>query len=181
MKNTNRLYVLTFILLLGSIVNAQSFYDYTVVDIDGNNYPLEQLRGNKIMVVNVASKCGFTPQYEQLEELYTQYKDSNFIIIGFPANNFKEQEPGTNEEIKEFCSLNYGVTFPIMAKISVKGDSIAPIYQWLTQKELNGFDDSSVKWNFQKYLIGEDGTLEHVINPWVKPDNKKIVDWIEEK
>jgi len=161
------------------VAGAQSFYDYTVVDIDGNNFPLSQLKGKKVMVVNVASKCGFTPQYEQLETLYKQYKDSNFVIIAFPANNFKEQEPGTNDEIKEFCSLNYGVTFPIMAKISVKGDTIAPIYQWLTQKSLNGFDDSSVKWNFQKYLISKYGKLEHVINPWVKPDNKKIVNWIK--
>jgi len=163
---------------LGSILNAQSFYDFTVKDIDGSNYSFEQLKGKKVMVVNVASKCGFTPQYEQLEELYQQFKDSNFVIIAFPSNNFKEQEPGTNEEIKEFCSLNYGITFPIMAKISVKGDSIAPIYNWLTQKKLNGFDNSSVKWNFQKYLIGKVGAIDYVINPWVKPDNKKIINWI---
>jgi len=134
MQNNNRFYILISIILLSSILNAQSFYDFTVKDIDGNNYSFEQLKGKKVMVVNVASKCGFTPQYEQLEELYQQFKDSNFVIIAFPSNNFKEQEPGTNEEIKEFCSLNYGITFPIMAKISVKGDSIAPIYNWLTQK-----------------------------------------------
>jgi len=173
-------YILLILLFSGNVLVAQKFYDFTVEDIDGNNYSFEQLRGKKVMVVNVASNCGLTPQYEQLELLYQQYRDSNFVIIGFPANNFKEQEPGTNEEIKEFCTLNYGVTFPMMAKISVKGDDMEPIYKWLTQKELNGFDDSSVKWNFQKYLIGRDGDLEHVINPWVKPDKNKIINWIEE-
>ncbi len=180
MQNKITYIIFSFIFFIGISVQSQSFYDYTVMDINGNNFSMEQLKGNKVMVVNVASKCGFTPQYEQLEILYKQYQDSNFVIIGFPANDFKEQEPGSNEEIKEFCSLNYGVTFPMMAKISVKGDSIASLYQWLTQKELNGFDDSTVKWNFQKYLIGKDGQLEYVINPWVKPDNKKIIKWIEE-
>ena len=172
-------YLISFVFLIGTSVAAQSFYDYTVIDINGNSFAMSQLKGKKVMVVNVASECGLTPQYEQLEAIYKIYKDSNFVIIGFPANNFKEQEPGSNEEIKKFCTLNYGVTFPMMAKISVKGDDIAPIYKWLTQKELNGVDDSSVKWNFQKYLINEEGKLEQVINPWVKPDNKKIVRWIE--
>lgn len=179
MHKTLNLYILSMILLIVTSAHSQSFYDFTVNDIDGNSYSFSQLKGKKVMIVNVASKCGFTPQYEQLESLYKQYKDSNFIIIAFPANNFKEQEPGTNEEIKEFCSVNYGVTFPVMAKISVKGDNIAPIYSWLTQKKLNGFDNSSVKWNFQKYLINGEGKLEHVINPWVKPDNKKIIKWIQ--
>ncbi len=180
MQTKTSIYTFFLILLFSTTINAQSFYDYTVVDINGNNFALSQLKGKKVMVVNVASKCGLTPQYEQLETLFKKYQDSSFIIIGFPANNFKEQEPGTNEEIKEFCSLNYGVTFPIMSKISVKGDDIAPLYHWLTSKELNGFDNSSVKWNFQKYLINENGELEHVINPWVKPDNKKIINWVEE-
>jgi len=179
MQNKFLISVFSFTLLLVTGITAQNFYDYTVVDIDGNKFPMSQLEGKKVMVVNVASECGLTPQYEQLEAIYKIYEDSNFVIIGFPANNFKEQEPGSNEEIKKFCTLNYGVTFPMMAKISVKGDDMAPIYKWLTQKELNGFDDSSVKWNFQKYLINEEGKLEQVINPWVKPDNKKIVRWIE--
>lgn len=180
MKKKTLIYVTSLLILLGYSLSAQNFYDYTVVDIDGNNFEMAQLAGKKVMIVNVASKCGLTPQYEHLEALYEKYRDSSFIIIGFPSNDFKSQEPGTNEEIKEFCSLNYGVTFPIMSKISVKGDDKAPIYKWLTVKDLNGFDDSSVKWNFQKYLIGEDGNLEHVINPWVKPNNKKIIKWIEE-
>ena len=160
---------------------GQSFYDYTVNDISGNDFSLSQLKGKKVMVVNVASKCGFTPQYEQLEAVFKKYKELGFVIIGFPANDFKEQEPGTNEEIKNFCTENYGVTFPMMAKIHVKGDSISPLYQWLTKKELNGVEDSKVKWNFQKYLISGDGKLERVINPWSKPDNKKIIEWIEGK
>jgi glutathione peroxidase len=158
-----------------------SFYDYTVTDIDGNPFALSQLKGKKVMVVNVASKCGFTPQYEQLEALYQKYKDQNFVIIGFPANNFKEQEPGTEEEIKSFCTLNYGVTFPLMSKISVKGDDMAPLYHWLTERDLNGSSNSTVKWNFQKYLVDENGQLVEVLNPWISPDKKKIAKWIEGK
>lgn len=157
-----------------------SFYDYTVKDIDGNDFPLAQLKGKKVMIVNVASKCGFTPQYEQLEAIYSKYRDQNFIIIGFPANNFLHQEPGTNEDIKSFCTLNYGVTFPMMAKISVKGKDMAPIYHWLTEKDLNGFKNSSIKWNFQKYLINEEGQIEKIIPPKTKPDNPEIIKWIEE-
>ncbi len=172
--------LLLFILPFALNGLSQSFYDFTVKDIDGNDYSFEQLKGKKVMVINVASKCGFTPQYEELQALYEKYKGKDFIIIGFPANNFKEQEPGTDEEIKSFCSLEYGVTFPMMAKISVKGDDIDPVYKWLTTKELNQKSESSVKWNFQKYLINREGKLEYVINPWVKPDNNKIVKWIEE-
>lgn len=131
------------------------------------------------MIVNVASKCGYTPQYEQLEAVYKKYKKNGFVIIGFPANNFMHQEPGTNDEIKDFCTLNYGVTFPMMSKISVKGKDMAPIYHWLTEKELNGVEDSKVKWNFQKYLISRKGKLEKVIPPKVKPDDPEIIRWIE--
>ncbi len=179
MQNKIFTFVLGLILVMGTTISAQGFYDYTVKDIDGNSFDMSQLKGKKIMIVNVASKCGLTPQYEKLEALYKEYKNDNFIIIGFPANNFKEQEPGSDQEIKEFCQLNYGVTFPIMSKISVVGDDMAPIYHWLTEKELNGVEDSSIKWNFQKYLINENGELEVVLNPWVKPDNKKIVKWIK--
>jgi len=159
---------------------TQSFYDFTVKDIDGNDFALSQLRGKKVMVVNVASKCGFTPQYEQLEAIFKKYKESGFVIIGFPSNDFKEQEPGSNKEIKNFCTTNYGVTFPMMAKIHVKGDSIHPLYRWLTEKELNGVENSKVKWNFQKYLISTKGELQKVISPWTKPDSKKVIEWIEE-
>lgn len=158
---------------------TQSFYDFTVGDIDGYEFSFEQLKGKKVMVVNVASKCGYTSQYEQLQSIYEKYQDDEFIIIAFPANNFMGQEPGSNEEIKAFCSENYGVSFPVMSKISVKGDDIHPVYQWLTTKELNGAEDSSVKWNFQKYLISEEGKLEKVFKPKTSPDDQEIIDWIE--
>jgi len=158
---------------------SQSFYDFTVNDIDGNEFSFEQLKGKKVMVVNVASKCGYTSQYEQLQAIYEKYKDADFMIIAFPANNFMGQEPGSDEEIKAFCSENYGVSFPVMSKISVKGKDMHPVYQWLTTKELNGVDDSSVKWNFQKYLISKDGTLQKVINPKTSPDDPEIIGWIE--
>ena len=131
------------------------------------------------MIVNTASKCGNTPQYADLEQLYKLYGGDKFIIIGFPANNFNEQEPGTNGDIKEFCKINYGVTFPLMSKISVKGADMDPIYQWLTQKIKNGKMDSEVKWNFQKYLIDENGNLVDVIDPKVSPTSDKIVNWIK--
>ncbi len=158
-----------------------SIYQYTVEDIDGNNFKISDLEGKKVMIVNTASKCGFTPQYEQLEEIYQKYKDDNFTIIGFPANNFMSQEPGSNEDIKEFCSLNYGVTFPMMSKISVKGDDMHPLYQYLTQKDQNGVLDNEVKWNFQKYLINEDGTLAHVFYSKTLPNDEEIIRWIEAK
>ncbi len=170
--------LLTISLFIVSLLGAQGIYDFTVKDIDGNDFSLSQLKGKKVMIVNVASKCGLTPQYEQLEQVYKEFKDENFVIIGFPANNFMKQEPGTDEEIKEFCTLNYGVTFPMMSKISVKGKDKAPIYEWLTSEELNGYKNSSVKWNFQKYLIDENGALAEVISPNVKPDNDKITSWI---
>jgi glutathione peroxidase len=158
---------------------AKSFYDFTVKDIDGNGFNLSALKGKKVLVVNTASKCGFTPQYADLEKLYIKYGNRNFVIIGFPANNFKEQEPGTNEEIKNFCQANYGVTFPMMSKISVKGENIDPLYQWLTTKALNGVMDSEVSWNFQKYMIDESGKLVDMVPPKESPYSKKIIDWIE--
>ncbi len=160
---------------------SKSFYDFTVKNIDGYNYPLSQLKGKKVMVVNTASKCGFTPQYKDLEELYEKYKDKNFVIIGFPANNFANQEPGSNSEIKKFCTEHYRVTFPMMAKISVKGNDIHPLYKWLTSKKENGVMDSKVKWNFQKYLIDENGHLVAVIYSKEKPTSQRIINWIEGK
>jgi glutathione peroxidase len=162
------------------VISQEKFYDFVVKDIDGNDFAFSQLKGKKVMLINVASKCGFTPQYTELEALYKAYKDKNFIIIGFPANNFLRQEPGTNKEIKEFCTLNYGVTFPIMSKISVKGKDIHPLYQWLTDKNKNGVLKSKVKWNFQKYLIDEKGNLVKKFSSSTKPNNKEIVDWIRE-
>jgi len=176
LKNITLTLILLFITVAGFAQN--SIYSYKVKDIDGKEFDFASLKGKKVMIVNTASKCGFTPQYEELEKLYEKYKDHNFVIIGFPANNFKEQEPGTNEEIKQFCTLEYGVTFPMMSKVSVKGDDMSPIYQFLTKKELNGVEDSSVKWNFQKYLINPDGTLYDYYSPWRSPDAVGIIKWI---
>lgn len=159
--------------------STQTIYDYKVTDIDGNPFDMASLKGKKVMIVNTASKCGFTPQYEELEKLYETYKDQNFTIIAFPSNDFLSQEPGTNEEIKEFCSKNYGVSFPIMSKIDVKGKKIAPIYRFLTTKSLNGHSDNNVKWNFQKYLINTSGKLEKVIPPSTKPMDDEIINWIK--
>jgi glutathione peroxidase len=161
--------------------SQSSFYDLKVQTIDGEEFSFSSLKGKKVMIVNTASRCGYTKQYADLEKLYQKYSTTGFIIIGFPANNFMNQEPGTNTEIKQFCSLNYGVTFPMMSKISVKGKEINPVYQWLTQKNKNGVMDLEVKWNFQKYLIDENGHLVDVVYSATTPFDPKIVKWIEGK
>lgn len=175
-------FTLLSMFLMPTLVVAQergtSIYDYTVQDIDGESFSFDSLRGKKIMIVNVASACGLTPQYKALQEIYETYKEKGFEIVAFPCNDFREQESGSNQEIKEFCSVNFGVSFPMMAKISVKGDQKAPIYQWLTTKELNQTDDYKVSWNFQKFLINRDGTLYKVFSPMTKPDDSDIIDWI---
>jgi glutathione peroxidase len=148
-------------------------------DIDGNSFKLSSLKGKKVMVVNTASNCGNTPQYKDLEKLYEDFGNRNFIIIGFPANDFGKQEPGTDQEIKNFCTSNYNVKFPLMSKISVKGDDIDPLYKWLTSKKLNGVMDSEVTWNFQKYLIDENGKLVDMIPPKENPYSDKVVNWIK--
>lgn len=167
--------------LVSVIASAQSIYDFKVIDIDGNQFDLASLKGKKVMIVNTASKCGLTPQYEELEKLYETYKDQNFIIVGFPSNDFMSQEPGSNEEIKDFCKKNYGVSFPMMGKIEVKGKEMHPLYQFLTEKKQNGYSDNSVKWNFQKYLISEEGKLVKVIAPGTKPLSEEITSWITTK
>ncbi len=154
------------------------FHDFVVKDIYGEDFDLSQLQGKKVMVVNTASECGLTPQYEELETLYQQYRDQDFVIIGFPANNFMNQEPGSNEEIVTFCQENYGVSFPMMSKISVKGDDQAPLYQWLTQKELNEKMDAEITWNFQKFLIDENGRIAEVLAPRESPLSSKVTGWI---
>lgn len=159
----------------------KSLHDFTVKDIDGKDFSLATLKGKKVLVVNVASKCGLTPQYEQLQELYEKYQHANFVIIGFPANNFMGQEPGTNTEIKEFCSAKYGVTFPMMEKISVKGKDQAPLYKWLTNKSENGVIDQDVTWNFQKFMVDEEGHLVGVVMPKESPKSDKIINWITGK
>ena len=177
----NKIIILSILILMAQIVTAQetSFYSFKTKTLDGNDFDFSSLRGKKVLVVNTASKCGFTPQYATLEKIYEKYKDNNFVVIGFPANDFLRQEPGTNEEIAEFCQKNYGVTFPIMQKISVKGDNMHPVYRWLTSKAENGRQDSKVTWNFQKYMIDETGNLVGYASPNEKPDSEKIVSWIE--
>lgn len=159
----------------------QSIHQYKVKTLTGENFDFSELKGKKIMVVNTASKCGLTPQYKQLEEIYQKYKDKNFIIVGFPSNDFMHQEPGTNQEIAEFCQKNYGVSFPMMDKVDVKGKDKCEIYKFLTSKELNGLEDNEVKWNFQKYLLDENGYLVKIVPPTTTPDDKLIIDWIEGK
>jgi glutathione peroxidase len=167
--------------ILANAQKAKSFYNFKTITIDGQPFDFSTLKGKKVLIVNTASKCGHTPQYAQLEELYKKYGGEKFTIIGFPANNFLSQEPGTNSQIKEFCTKNYGVTFPMMSKISVKGKDQDPIYQWLTSKEENGVMDAPVKWNFQKFMIDENGHLAGMIEPGTSPMTDKIVNWIEGK
>ncbi len=163
---------------LALTAQKQSIHQFTVNDLYGKAFHFSSLKGQKILVVNTASKCGLTPQYEGLQKLYETYKNQNFTIIGFPANNFMSQEPGTDGDIASFCQKNYGVSFPMMSKLSVKGENQAPIYQFLTQKKYNGNVDSSVKWNFQKFLINEKGYVVQSILPTTSPLSSKITNWI---
>jgi len=154
-------------------IAAKSIYDFKVEALDGGTIDFSSYKGKKILVVNTASKCGFTPQYEGLEKLYEKYKDK-LVIIGFPANNFGGQEPGTNTEIKEFCKKNYGVTFPMAAKVSVKGDDTAPIFKWLCNKSENGVLDAEIKWNFGKFLLDEKGNLISYFPSKIEPMSEEI-------
>lgn len=163
-----------------SPLENKNFHDFTVESIDGESFDLASLKGKKVLVVNTASKCGFTPQYADLQKLYERYENKDFTVIGFPANNFANQEPGSDEEIQTFCQKNYGVTFPMMSKISVKGDDQHPLYQWLTHKKYNGKMDSKVKWNFQKYLINEEGELVNVFYSKTNPMDEEILSWIRD-
>ncbi|MFB9109914.1 glutathione peroxidase [Flavobacterium gyeonganense] len=161
------------------IMGKQTIYQFKVQDLSGDTFDFSSLKGKKIMIVNTASKCGLTPQYKELEALYKEYGSKGFVIVGFPANNFASQEPGTNKEIAAFCQQNYGVTFPMMDKVSVKGDDMCEVYKFLTQKSKNGLQDSEVEWNFQKYLINEKGELVKVIKPRTLPTDPEIVNWIK--
>ncbi len=155
-----------------------SIYDYKVEALDGGTIDFSAFKGKKILIVNTASKCGFTPQYQILEDLYSKYKEK-LVVVGFPANNFFFQEPKGNNEIAAFCKKNYGVSFPMAAKISVKGRNMAPIYRWLTEKKYNKLQDSKVSWNFQKYLINEKGALTDIFAPSTSPDSKEMIEAIE--
>ena len=158
---------------------GESIYQFKVNDIDGKEFDFKSLKGKKILIVNTASECGLTPQYEQLQALYDEFgANGKFVVVAFPSNDFDDQEPGTNAEIATFCAKNYGVTFPLMEKISVKGENMHPLYQFLTQKAKNGLEDNSVRWNFQKYLINENGHLDKIVPPQVVPIDQSIMDWI---
>ncbi|MGB2153021.1 MAG: glutathione peroxidase [Flavobacteriaceae bacterium] len=160
---------------------SNSIHQFTTNDLSGKEFDLGSLKGKKAMIVNTASKCGLTPQYKQLQAIYETYGSNGFVIVGFPANNFMAQEPGSDAEIADFCEANYGVTFPMMSKIDVIGEEMHPIYKFLTQKEKNGLMDSKVTWNFQKYLLNEEGILEKVIDPRTSPDDPEVIDWITSK
>lgn len=157
-----------------SPIIAKSIYDFKVEALDGSTIDFSKFKGKKILIVNTASACGYTPQYEGLEALYKKYQDK-LIIVGFPANNFGGQEPGTNGEIKEFCKKNYGVTFPMAAKISVKGDDMAAIYKWLCNKSENGVLDASISWNFNKFLLDEKGNLITKFDSKITPMSEELV------
>lgn len=161
------------------MVMEKSFYDFKMKDINGQEVDFSQFKGKKLLLVNVASKCGYTKQYEDLQKLHQEHGDE-VTIIGFPANNFGGQEPGTNEEIKEFCSSKFGVTFMMMDKISVKGDDKAPLYKWLSDKNLNGWNDKEPTWNFCKYFINEKGELVKFFASSVKPMDEEILQLIAE-
>jgi len=167
------------LLMSASLFAAGSIYDFTLNSIDGKPMPLANFKGKVILVVNVASRCGFTPQYSALESIYEKYKDQGFVILGFPANNFGAQEPGTNQEIKTFCQSKYNVTFPMMAKVSVKGDDKTPLYQYLTDKSANPKTGGDIQWNFTKFLVGPDGQIIPRFEPAVTPASPEVTGAIE--
>ena len=162
------------------VAAEKTVHDFTLNSIDGQPAPLAAYKGKVVLLVNVASKCGFTPQYSALESTYEKYKDRGFVIVGIPANNFGAQEPGSNQEIKTFCSTKYHVTFPMMAKVSVKGDDITPLYQFLTDKSSNPQSGGEIKWNFTKFLIGPDGRVITRFEPEITPDSPQLTSAIEE-
>ncbi len=171
--------ILSFLFLAcGLLTNAQSIHSFKVKSIEGGQIDFSKYKGKKIMVVNTASKCGYTPQYEQLQKVYSQYKDK-LVIIGFPCNQFGGQEPGSNEEIVEFCQKNYGVNFPLADKVDVKGSTQSPIYQWLTQKAKNGVLDATIGWNFNKFLLDENGKMLAYFPSNVKPDSDTILSYLK--
>ena len=156
-----------------------TFHDLKAIDIQGEEITMDRYKGSKVLVVNTASECGFTPQYQQLQELYETYKDKGLVVIGFPSNDFGGQEPGSEADIATFCSSNYGVDFPMMSKVKIKGEEAHPIYKWLTRKDLNGRMNNTVKWNFNKILIDEEGHLVKHLESDVAPLDDRIIEWVE--
>jgi glutathione peroxidase len=168
---------LFFSLLIAATITATSVYDFKVAGLEGNEIDMSQFKGKKILIVNTASKCGLTKQYEELQQLYTKYKDK-LVIVGFPANNFNQQEPGTKEEIAEFCKKNYGVTFPMADKVSVKGDDMAPIFKWLVDEAAKKGIKDPISWNFTKFLVDEKGQLVTVFAPKTVPMSDEVLKYL---
>ena len=168
------------LIMATSLYAGSSLYSFTLNSIDGKPAPLAEYKGKVVLIVNVASQCGYTPQYSALEAIYEKYKDQGFVILGFPANNFGAQEPGTNEEIKTFCSRKYSVKFPMYAKISVKGDDQAPLYAYLTKHTSPGIT-GDIKWNFTKFLVDKNGNVVQRFEPAVTPDSKEVTSAIEKQ
>jgi len=166
-------------LMSAALFGASNVYEFTMNSIEGQPMPLAKFEGKVMLIVNVASKCGFTPQYEGLEAVYEKYKSQGFVIVGVPANNFMAQEPGTNEEIKTFCSTKYKVTFPLYSKVSVKGEDKAPLYQFLTDTGANPKTGGEIKWNFTKFLVDRNGKVIARFEPAVKPESPEVTTAIE--
>jgi glutathione peroxidase len=173
------IFSLASVLFLATSVYGASLYDFSVKTIEGAPETLNAFKGKTVLIVNVASKCGYTPQYAGLQKLYAKYQDKGFVILGFPANNFGAQEPGTNAEIKTFCSRTYNVTFPMFSKISVKGDDKAPLYQYLTEASPNAATHGDIQWNFTKFLVSRDGKIVARFEPNVTPDSPQMEKAIE--
>ena len=174
-------FLAVMVLSVSAFAGGAQVLDHKMKDIDGKEVDLAKYKGKVVLMVNVASKCGLTPQYKQLVEVQKKYKDKGFVVIGFPANNFKKQEPGTNLEIKQFCSEKYNVNFPIFSKISVQGEDKAPLYKELTSKKANGDFGGEIPWNFTKFLVGKDGKVINRFGPRVKPDAKEVIKAIEDE
>jgi glutathione peroxidase len=171
--------LLGLVMIMAGSALAANIYDFTLPSIDGKPMPLAEFKGKVVLVVNVASRCGFTPQYSALESLYEKYKDQGFVIVGFPANNFGSQEPGTNEEIKTFCSRKYNVTFPMYSKVSVKGEDQTPLYQYLTTKTAPSIA-GEIKWNFTKFLVDKNGNVINRFESGVTPESSDLVNAVEQ-
>jgi glutathione peroxidase len=174
-----KLFVLLALLGATAMATEKTIYDFTLNSIEGQPTPLSAFKGKIVLLVNVASRCGYTPQYTALESIYEKYKGRGFVIVGIPANNFGGQEPGSNQEIKTFCTAKYHVTFPMMAKVSVKGDDITPLYQFLTDKTAHPDTGGEIGWNFTKFLVGPDGKVLARFDSKVEPDSAQVTSAIE--
>lgn len=174
-KGLSIMVVMLLIAMASGAQDLRSIYNIKTTDINGKSFDLESLKGKKVLIVNTATQCSLHTQFEQLEKLYEEYKDKNFVVVAIPSNDFGNKEPGSNEEIKNYVETNYNVSFPVLEKSGLNDN---PIYQYLTEKELNGSSDSEVSWNFQKYMINEDGSIAGVVEPSEDPYSDKVLDWL---